>query len=82
MRTTLTLDEDVAIILKRIQEKERMSFKKLVNEVLRQGLRQMTTPGRPSKRRRTRAVDLGRCLFGSGDDVAEILAVVEGEAFR
>ncbi len=31
---------------------------------------------------RSRAVVLGRCRFGSLDDVAEVLAVAEGESFE
>ena len=82
MRTTLTLDGDVATELKRIQEKQRKSFKELVNEALRLGLRQMHKPSPNSKKYRTKTVNLGRCIFGSVDDVAEILAVGEGETFR
>ena len=82
MRTTLTLDEDVAVQLKRIQAKEKKSLKQLVNEALRLGLQRMTKSDPVSKRYRTRSVDLGRCSFGSVDDVAEVLAVAEGETFR
>jgi hypothetical protein len=39
MRTTLTIDDDVAFGLKKVQEAEpNKSFKEVVNEVLRQGL--------------------------------------------
>jgi hypothetical protein len=82
VRTTLTLDDDVSIQLKRVQGRVKKSFKELVNEALRLGLRQMTHPAPQSKRYRTRSADLGRCSFGSVDDVAEVLAVAEGESFR
>jgi predicted transcriptional regulator len=81
MRTTLSLDDDVAAALERLRENRDASFKDLVNEALRQGLRQMGRKERRS-RFRTRAVDLGRCRIGGLDDVAEVLAVAEGEAFR
>jgi hypothetical protein len=44
MRTTLTLDDDVAILLKRLSEERQMSFRTLVNEALREGLRQLEAP--------------------------------------
>lgn len=82
MRTTLTLDPDVAALAQRIQRTHGRSFKAIVNEALRQGLRTMAAPsGRPGTYR-TPSVDLGRCLTGSLDDVAEVLAVAEGEGFR
>ncbi len=81
MRTTLSLDDDVAAALERLRKGGDASFKQLVNEVLRQGLRQMDRKERKS-RFRTRSVDLGRCRIGSLDDVAEALAVAEGEGFR
>ena len=82
MRTTLTLDTDVAALLRQARQVHGGSFKAVVNDALRQGLRQMVTPPDPPARYRTPAVDLGRCLVGSIDDVAEVLAVAEGERFR
>lgn len=82
MRTTLTLDKDVAAKLERLRKDRRQSLKELVNEALREGLRVI---GRPPKTRtdfQTSEVDLGRCLIGSVDNVAEVLAVTEGESFR
>ena len=46
------------------------------------GLRAMPKPPRAAVAYRTPAVDLGRCRVGSVDDVAEVLAVAEGEDFR
>jgi metal-responsive CopG/Arc/MetJ family transcriptional regulator len=81
MRTTLSLDDDVAAALERLRNEREASFKELVNEALRHGLRQMRRKERRT-RIRTRAVDLGRCRIASLDDVAEALALAEGEAFR
>lgn len=39
MRTTLTIDDDVAIALDRIRERDDLSLKAAVNEALRRGLR-------------------------------------------
>lgn len=38
MRTTLTLDDDVAARLIELQRRKRLAFKDAVNEVLRRGL--------------------------------------------
>lgn len=82
MRTTLTLDDDVAALLSRLMKSQNKSFKQLVNEALRRGLSELTSPPPRRKAYRTPAVNLGRCLIGNLDDVAEALAVAEGESFR
>jgi hypothetical protein len=82
MRTTLTLDDDVAAALERLRRTRRGSFRDLVNEALREGLKGLTTPPRKRTRFQTRAVDLGRCLLGNVDNVAEILAVAEGDSYK
>ena len=82
MRTTLTLDPDVAALAERMQRVRGQSFKAIVNEALRSGLRGMAAPSERPSIYRTPAVDLGRCRIGSLDDVAEVLAVAEGEEFR
>ena len=82
MRTTITLDDDVAASLKRLEKRRGVKFKALVNEVLREGIKCLVTP--PKKRGvfRTRSVDLGSCRAGNVDNVAEVLAVAEGESFK
>lgn len=82
MRTTLTLDDDVAAMLERLRKTRGGSFKDLVNETLRAGLKQMAAPSRKRKPFRTVSVDLGRCLPGNVDNVAEVLAVVEDESYK
>ena len=81
VRTTLTLDPDVAALAERMQRARGQSFKAIVNEALRHGLRAMAAPSGEAAAYRTPAVDLGRCRIGSLDDVAEVLAVAEGEEF-
>ena len=81
MRTTLTLDDDVAALLNRIVKARKSSLKDVVNDGLRRGLSQIDS--RPRARRYTTpTVKLGRCLVGALDDVAETLAVGEGESFQ
>ncbi|MGD9262702.1 MAG: CopG family transcriptional regulator [Desulfobacterales bacterium] len=82
MRTTLTIDDDVAAALERIRKTRKLSFKALVNDALRQGLKEMSRPPRKIKPYKTKPVSLGRCLVGSLDDISEALAIAEGENFR
>lgn len=81
MRTTITFDPDVAILLKRLCKERQLSLKGLVNQALREGLRQLEAPGL-AEAFHTATASLGRCLLGNLDDVAEALALAEGEAFR
>lgn len=82
MRTTLTLDDDVAAKIERLRKTRNQGLKDLVNEALREGLKHLSAP--PPKRApfRTKSVDLGRCLLGNVDNVAEVVAIAEGEHFR
>lgn len=82
MRTTLTLDNDVAALIARLRKARGASLKDLVNEGLREGLKHMTAPPPTHAPLRTESVNLGRCLLGNIDNVAEVLAVAEGESFR
>ena len=41
MRTTLTIDSDVAVALERVRDREALSLKAVINEALRRGLRSM-----------------------------------------
>jgi len=81
MRTTLTLDDDVAVQLERLRRARDVSLKELVNEALRRGLRDMTAPLKKAQTFRTQAFDMGKPLI-SIDNVAEALAYLEGEGFK
>jgi hypothetical protein len=82
MRTTLTLDDDVAAALERLRKKRDASFKEIVNDVLRRGLRDAESLQKSRKPYRTRVVDLGGSKIGSLDNIAEVLAIIEGENYR
>lgn len=79
VRTTLTLDDDVAATLERLRKTREQNLEDLVNEALRHGLEQMTTPSKRREPFRTSVADLGRCWIVDVDNVAEALAVSEGE---
>ncbi|MFA5897534.1 MAG: hypothetical protein WC829_00335 [Hyphomicrobium sp.] len=81
MRTTLTLDKDVAARLEQTARKRRLPFKTVVNDALRAGLAVIDEPATVAPFR-TSGFDLGPSLVGSLDDVHGVLARVEGEAHR
>ena len=82
MRTTLTLDDDVAAILERLRKSRDASLKDLVNEALRRGLKDMI--GRTKRREpsQTRSVALGQLRIAGLDDIGEALTIAEGEAYK
>jgi len=83
MRTTLTLDDDVVALIEQERRKRKARVRDIVNEALRESLgRPRRGSGGRVRDFKTRSVSLGRCLVGSLDDVAEVLAVNEGESFR
>ena len=82
MRTTITLDDDVAVMLQRLQEGEKKPFKQIVNEILRMGLLQKKSSAKPEKNYSTPELSAGKCRFADLDNTAEILAVAEKEDYR
>lgn len=81
MRTTLTIDEDVAVQIERLRRCRDASLKDIVNEALRRGLSDMSTP-RKRKPFRTKAFHCGKALIPNIDNTAEVLALLEGEDFK
>lgn len=80
MRTTLTLDDDVAVQVERLRRERDVSLKDIVNEVMRLGLTSMRQPkSRPPFRLKT--FDLGEPLVDL-DNVAEAIAYAEGEDYK
>lgn len=78
MRTTLTLDDDVAYGLKQAQERDAAkSFKEIVNETLRKGLNGGSRNA-PKKRFRVRAMNLGLRKDLNFDNIEEVLDILEG----
>jgi hypothetical protein len=82
MRTTLTLDEDVAAKLKSIARRSGRAFRSVVNDALRRGLAR--PPASPAREPFTvNARDLGALQPGlSVDNVAALLERVEGPLHR
>jgi hypothetical protein len=82
MRTTLTIDDDVAAAIERLRRGREASLKEIINEALRRGIKEMSAPAKQRKRFRTRSVRLGALQVPSLDNIAEVLAMAEGEAFK
>lgn len=81
-RTTLTLDPDVAAELERRRRKRGTTLKAEVNELLRAGLSRLGEPAAAARSFETKALPLGKPLLESFDDIAEVLALAEGEEHR
>lgn len=84
MRTTLSLDDDVAIELQRLQRKRGEAFRQTVNAVLRAGLATLTGRRREPDRRQvyTEPVSVGTPRLKNLDNISEVLAFAEGEDYR
>jgi hypothetical protein len=82
VRTTLTLDEDVAAKLKSLARRSGRAFRDVVNETLRRGLAR--PPGVPSRQPfKVEARDLGRLRPGLAlDNIADLIETVEGPLHR
>lgn len=82
MRTTITLDDDLAVRLERYRQRFGESLKQAINQALRVGLSQLEEQADVTREvRRTEPLQLGRRIGGSIDNVSEALATAEGEDF-
>lgn len=78
MRTTLTLDPDVAAKAKMGAAKLRKPLKDVINSALRVGLDTILTPP-PAKPYRTKPRPLGLRQGFNYDNISELIASAEGE---
>lgn len=81
MRTTLSLDDDVAAMIERIREERKLPLKVVVNLALREGLVKMSEPA-PPRKIKLKTFNSGGSLIGSLDNIAEVLAIAEGEDYK
>jgi hypothetical protein len=82
MRTTLTLDEDVAARLLELQRRLDVSFKDVVNLTLRKGLESSSQRMTKAPRFKVRARALGTRPGLNYDNVGELLEQIEGVGHR
>ena len=78
MRTTLTLDDDVAALLKKEVRKSGEPFKQVVNRYLRSGLTAAKQP--PRRPFKVKPINLG--LPRDFDKIEELLEYLEGPEHR
>ncbi len=79
MRTTLTLEDDVAAHLERRRAQRGSSLKEEVNLLLRLGLSQADREDAPpAPPFRTETLSVGRLLLPNVDDIEAVLEQVEG----
>jgi len=78
VRTTLTLDPDVAVQLERVRRRRGVPLKRVVNDALREGLARLDEPT-PTERFRTRTVSVGRLRLPNLDDVSAALEFAESD---
>jgi hypothetical protein len=76
VRTTLSLDDDVAAQLEAWRAKQNLTFKEAVNSALRRGLIELSRP-KTRKTFRTKPIDMGRCWLPDLDDISEVLEELE-----
>ena len=84
MRTTLTIDDDVSVLLERRLAESGETFKSLVNTLLRSALtrREREHEAVHPRRVETPVFHGGTLLVGDVTSTSELLALAEGEDFR
>lgn len=80
MRTTITLEPDVAARLDRLRRTR--AFKDVVNEALRAGLDEMEREQSKRVRRYSITPVKGNPRRTNLDNIAEVLAEIEGDDFK
>ncbi|MEO6392927.1 MAG: DUF2191 domain-containing protein [Pyrinomonadaceae bacterium] len=78
MRTTITIDDDIAAKLKaKIKKSKDLTFKALVNETLRRGLLEPAN-SRPRKAFKVKSRSMGIRKGLNYDNIGELLEQIEG----
>lgn len=80
MRTTVSLDDDLAVRLERRRAEDGVTFKEALNSVLRRGLDAVESRRMPHKVK-IEPLTMGRRLLDV-DNIAEVLAIAEGDDYR
>lgn len=79
MRTTLTLDDDLAVALRRRADATGAAWNDVINETLRLGLAHLEPEPQPGPRYRIQTSDPGPPALAGVHSVHEMLAHAEGE---
>lgn len=80
----MTIDPDVAAEIDSLRREERRPLKAIINDLLRLGLERYRDRGRQPKKVReyTKSVDLGQARLSNLDNIAEVLAILEGDTHK
>lgn len=81
MRTTLTIEPDVAAKAKKAVQVTGLPFKSLINQALRIGIDSVLAP-KKSRPYQTKGHAMGLRKGLSYDNIHELLSLAEGEDFR
>jgi hypothetical protein len=81
VRTTLTLDEDVANLLRKEIRRTGLPMKQAVNNLLRSGLQQAAAPVKPRKFK-VKARGIGLPAEWTSGSVSELIEMLEGPLHR
>jgi hypothetical protein len=81
VRTTLTLDDDVASLLKKEIRRTGLPMKQAVNSLLRSGLQQAASPVKP-RRFKVKARGIGLPAEWTSGSVSELIEMLEGPMHR
>ncbi|HRK23033.1 MAG TPA: hypothetical protein PLX06_14540 [Fimbriimonadaceae bacterium] len=73
MRTTLTLDADIAAELEAFQKQNRTSLKRAVNHLLREGLQAVKAKPKRARKTVTRVFDVDHVLIPNLEKTGEVL---------
>ncbi len=82
MRTTLTIDEDVAAAIERRRRELHHTLKQEVNDLIRSGLIYEEQEKPQTERFKVEPLDVGEPLLDNFDNISEVLAIAEGEDYR
>jgi hypothetical protein len=81
VRTTLTINDDIAVLLEQEVQRSGKPFKAVVNHLLSLGLVQVRQP-QPAHRFQVKARPLGMPKSGNYDNIAAVLEELEGPEHR
>ena len=79
MRTTLTIDPDIAVQIERLRRERNLPLKVIVNEVMRKGLREIPRGANRRRPFRTQPIRGVKPVLANLDNIQEILSLAEGE---
>ena len=82
MRTTLTIDDDVAARLEEARKKTGMSFKEIVDQTLRKGLERQQVSSRKLPRFVVKPRAMGKMAGLNYANIGELLEQLEGVDHR